>query len=154
MQIEGLRLAQEQAASNARRANAGTLAPIDATDALTQVASSQQSVFQAQRAVTAAETQLRADAAESRRAAVAGGPGAGDPLELTPPAIAVDQAIATALSNRPEISESEVSASINETDVDTTATRRSRRSIWSALHQRAVRAGCADGGDSGFRTDR
>ena len=39
VQTEGLQLAQQQAASNARRAQAGVLAPIDAIEAMTQVAS-------------------------------------------------------------------------------------------------------------------
>jgi HAE1 family hydrophobic/amphiphilic exporter-1 len=118
VQMEGLRLSQAQAASNARRANAGTLAPVDATEALTQVATSQQSAYEAQQAVAVAETQLKTLMLPNRGVPqwhMALTPATS--LELTAPAMAVDEAITQALANRPEISASEVSRSINESDV-------------------------------------
>ncbi|HEY1307660.1 MAG TPA: efflux RND transporter permease subunit [Vicinamibacterales bacterium] len=118
VQMEGLRLAQAQAASNARRANAGTLAPIDATEALTQVATSQQSVYEAQQAVTAAEIELKTLMLGSREAPLwRVGLTPATPLNLTTPTMPLDEAIATAIANRPEISASNASLSINETDV-------------------------------------
>jgi len=118
VQMEGLSLAQAQAASNARRANAGTLAPIDATEALTQVATSQQSVYEAQQAVTTAEIALKTLMLASRDAPLwRVGLTPATPLNLTAPTMPLDEAIATAIANRPEISASNASASINETDV-------------------------------------
>jgi HAE1 family hydrophobic/amphiphilic exporter-1 len=116
--MEGLRLAQEQAASNARRANAGTLAPVDATEALTQVAGSQFNVFNAQQAVTAAETQLKELMLPDRADPLwRVGLTPATPLDLATPSPALDDAIQTALANRPELAAADVSASINETDV-------------------------------------
>ena len=118
VQMDGLRLAQAQAASNARRANAGTLAPIDATEALTQVASSEQSVYGAQQAVTAAETQLKELMLPNRGAPLWHvGLTPSTPLDLAAPSTPLDEAIKTALANRPELSVADASASINETDV-------------------------------------
>jgi HAE1 family hydrophobic/amphiphilic exporter-1 len=118
VQVEGLRLAQEQAASNARQANAGTLAPIDATDALTQVATAQQNAYAAQAAVATAETLLKTLMLPGPEAAMwRVGLTPTTPLELNAPSMTLDQAFATALQNRPEIAASEVSASINTTDV-------------------------------------
>jgi HAE1 family hydrophobic/amphiphilic exporter-1 len=118
VQLDGLRLAQQQAASNARRANAGTLAPVDATEALTQVATSQQSVYDAQQAVSTAETQLKTLMLPGRDSPlwrVGLTPTTG--LELNAPSPPLDQAITEALANRPEISASDLSAALNDTDV-------------------------------------
>src|SRR5450756_2442664 len=59
VQTEGLRLAQEQTKSNERRVEAGVLAPVSVIEAQTQVASNEQSVFQAQLALTTAEVALK-----------------------------------------------------------------------------------------------
>src|SRR6185503_18077135 len=116
--MEGVRLAQEQAASNARRANAGTLAPIETSEALTQVATSQQNVYQAQQAVTAAETQLKELMLPNRDAPLwRVGLETATPLDVELPAPTLDEAVKTALANRPEMAIADVSASINETDV-------------------------------------
>jgi HAE1 family hydrophobic/amphiphilic exporter-1 len=59
VRVQGLQLAREQAGSNERRANAGTLAPVDVVEAQTQVATAEQSVYQAQQTLTAAENTLK-----------------------------------------------------------------------------------------------
>jgi outer membrane protein TolC len=118
VQIEGLRLAQEQAASSARRASAGTLAAIDATEALTQVTKTQRSVHEAQQRVSAAEVRLKTlmlpdrDASLWRLALIPT-----TPPDARAPTLAVDEAIRQALAQRPELDAADVSTSINETDV-------------------------------------
>jgi outer membrane protein TolC len=118
VRLEGLRLAQEQAASSARRANAGSLAPIEATEALTQVAMAQRSVYAAQEGVSSTEVRLKALMLRDRnapmwRAALT----PTTPPDASAPTVSVAEAIRQALAQRPELAAAEVSTSINESDV-------------------------------------
>jgi len=118
VQFQGLQLAQEQARSNQRRANSGTLAPIEVTEAQTQVATSEQSVYQAQQALTTAENALKSLILPDRSA-----PFWSSALipttdfNVDAPLVSVDQALTDALANRPELAQNQISASINQTNV-------------------------------------
>ena len=118
IQQQGLQLAQDQASSNARRANAGTLAPVDAVEAMSEVATSQQNVYAAQQAYTTAENALKEMMLPDRNAPLwrVGLKPATD-LNVGVPTVPLDQAVEQALTNRPELAASQTSASINETDV-------------------------------------
>ena len=59
VQIEAVRLAEQQDASNRRQVEQGLLAPIDVVATQTQVATFQQNVFTAQQALTTAENALK-----------------------------------------------------------------------------------------------
>jgi outer membrane protein TolC len=103
--------------SNQRRANAGTLAPIEVVEAQTQLATSEQGVYQAQPALTTAENAVKTLILPDRSATLWSS-------ALVPttefngdaPAVSLDQALADALANRPELSQNQISASINQTN--------------------------------------
>ena len=59
MQIEAVRLAEQQDASNRRQVEQGLLAPVDVVQTQTQIATFQQNVFSAQTALTNAENALK-----------------------------------------------------------------------------------------------
>ncbi|WP_263415753.1 TolC family protein [Terriglobus albidus] len=60
VQIEAVRLAEQQDASNRRQVEQGTQAPIDVIQTQTQMSTYQQNVFNAQQQVTKAENSLKA----------------------------------------------------------------------------------------------
>ena len=59
VQLEAVRLAEQQYESNRRQVEQGVLAPVDVTAAQTQVATFQQNLYLAQQALTAAENNLK-----------------------------------------------------------------------------------------------
>ncbi len=106
IQEEGLRNAQEQAASNGRLAKTGAAAPVDVVESYTQVNVFQDNVFSAVQRVQALQSQLKT--------LILANPA--DPLWLanlvpTSPVLqlpsepSVDQLIVMALKNRPELSQ-------------------------------------------------
>jgi HAE1 family hydrophobic/amphiphilic exporter-1 len=118
VRVQGLQLAREQAGSNERRANAGTLAPVDVVEAQTQVATAEQSVYQAQQTLTAAENTLKSLMLPDRLSPLwSNGLVPTSDFDVSAATIPLDQAIAEALSNRPELAENQISASINDTTV-------------------------------------
>jgi outer membrane protein TolC len=117
VQIEAVRLAEQQDASNRRQVQQGLLAPIDVVATQTQVATFQQNVFTAQQALTAAENALkvlmladRTDMMWSMALVPEQGQESGDVL---PP---LAGALQTALAGRPELAESAVSIELNRYD--------------------------------------
>jgi HAE1 family hydrophobic/amphiphilic exporter-1 len=117
VQIEAVRLAEQQDASNRRQVQQGLLAPIDVVATQTQVATFQQNVFTAQQALTAAENALkvlmladRTDMMWSVALVPEQGQESGDVL---PP---LAGALQTALAGRPELAESAVSIDLNRYD--------------------------------------
>ena len=114
VQIDAVKQAQRQLESNRRQVTEGTLAPIDVTAAETQVATFEQNVYAAQEAVTRAENNLKSlmlpdrNAPQWSRAILPT-----SPIALEPPRIPVNQAVATALSNRPELKQVATTAEIN-----------------------------------------
>jgi HAE1 family hydrophobic/amphiphilic exporter-1 len=118
VQIQAVRLAEEQDASNRRQVDQGLLAPVDVTQTQTQIATFQQSMLSAQQSVTASENALKVLILPDR----------GDPLwntELVPgempadrPATMVlDDAIRGALDTRPELKQSMIALAMNKLDV-------------------------------------
>jgi outer membrane protein TolC len=117
VQIEAVRLAEQQDASNRRQVAQGLLAPIDVVATQTQVATFQQNVFTAQQALTTAENALKVlmlpdrldlmwsmalipEQAQESGAALPG----------------LDDAVKTALAKRPELAESTISIELNQYD--------------------------------------
>lgn len=118
VQLEAVRIGVQQDESNRRQEQQGLLAPIDVVAAQTQLANFEVVAYTAQSALTSAENALKALILPDR----------GDPLwheALTPetlpdvkaPIIPLDDAIAEALANRPELAQVKLSAEINEKDV-------------------------------------
>jgi HAE1 family hydrophobic/amphiphilic exporter-1 len=117
VQIEAVRLAEQQDASNRRQVEQGLLAPIDVVATQTQVATFQQNVFTAQQALTAAENALKVLMLPDRTDMLWGmalipeqGP---EPREPLP---SLDEAVKAALSARPELAESAISIELNQFD--------------------------------------
>lgn len=118
VQIQAVRLAEQQDASNRRQVEQGLLAPVDITQTQTQIAIFQQNMLSAQQAVTAAENALKVLITPDRS----------DPLWNTelvpedmsadrPPAAVLDDAIRTALDARPELKQNMIALAMNTLDV-------------------------------------
>lgn len=118
VQIQAVRLAEQQDASNRRQVEQGLLAPVDITQSQTQIATFQQSMLSAQQAVTAAENALKILILPDRS----------DPLWNTeivpedmpsdrPAAMLLDEAVQKALAARPELKENMIARAINQLDV-------------------------------------
>jgi len=117
VQTEAVRLAELQFQSNKRQAEQGVLAPVDVVAAQTQVATFQQSVFQAQQALTQAENNLKSAMLPNRNDELwnfALTPDTQEPGELTAPPL--DAAVKQALAGRPELSETALQVAINQLD--------------------------------------
>lgn len=118
VQIEAVRLAEQQDASNRRQVEQGLLAPIDVVATQTQVATFQQNVFTAQQTLTAAENALKVLMLPDRTDlmwSVALVPQQGPDRQETP-LPGLDEAIRAALAKRPELEQSAVSIELNRYD--------------------------------------
>ena len=114
VQIEAVRLAEQQDDSNRRQVRQGILAPVDVIQTQTQVSTFQQNVFTAQEALTRAENALKTLILPSRvdllwRAAL---------IPITPPPVNsalpdIEAAVQNALSNRPELAEIKINLDVN-----------------------------------------
>jgi hydrophobic/amphiphilic exporter-1 (mainly G- bacteria), HAE1 family len=117
VQIEAVRLAEQQFGSNRRQAEQGLLARIDVVAAQTQMATFRQNVFTAQEALTRAENALKEMITPNRSDLIWGIeliPETVAPASITVPDIAV--AAKQALSMRPELKQSDLSIEINKLD--------------------------------------
>jgi hydrophobic/amphiphilic exporter-1 (mainly G- bacteria), HAE1 family len=117
VQIESVRLAEEQFASNRRQAEQGLLARIDVVAAQTQIANFRQNVFLAQEALTRDENALKQMIAPNRSDLLWGM--ALLPETAAPSTVAIpDLAAATkqAIDTRPELKQSDLSIEINKLD--------------------------------------
>lgn len=118
VQIDAVRQARAQLESNQRLVEKGVLAPIDVVAAQTQVANFEQNVYAAQEAVTRAENTLKTLILRDRLSPLwSRAITPVTPIELEPPTIGLEQAVADALRNRPEIAQLQSSAEINDIDV-------------------------------------
>jgi HAE1 family hydrophobic/amphiphilic exporter-1 len=117
VQIEAVRLAEQQDASNRRQVEQGLLAPIDVVATQTQVATFQQDVFTAQQALTNAENALKVlllpDRTDMMWSMALVPSQTAEPLAALPP---LDDAVKAALAARPELAESKTSIEINQFD--------------------------------------
>ncbi len=117
VQIDAVKQARVQLESNQRQVEKGILAPIDIVAASTQITTFEQNVYTAQEDVTRAENTLKTLMLPDRTADI--WPRAitpVSPVNLEPPRIGVDVAIAEALKSRPEITQLETNADINKID--------------------------------------
>lgn len=117
VQRTALAQAEAQVESNARQAQAGTLAPIDVVEAQTQVATFRQDVADAQQALTEAENALKQRMLASRSAPQWGQallPAA--PADRALPTLSVEEAVTMALRERPELQELETTRAQNEVE--------------------------------------
>jgi HAE1 family hydrophobic/amphiphilic exporter-1 len=117
VQIEAVRLAEEQFSSNRRQAEQGLLARIDVIAAQTQMATFRQNVFLAQEALTRAENALKQMIAPNRSDLLWGMaliPETAAPSEIALPDLA--SASRQAIETRPELKQSDLSIEINKLD--------------------------------------
>jgi HAE1 family hydrophobic/amphiphilic exporter-1 len=117
VQVEAVRLAEQQFSSNRRQAEQGLLARIDVVAAQTQIATFRQNVFIAQEALTRAENNLKQLISPNRSDLLWGA--ALTPETEAPVTIAVPElnaAVKLAIAGRPELKESDLSLAINKLD--------------------------------------
>jgi HAE1 family hydrophobic/amphiphilic exporter-1 len=118
VQRDAVRDARTQLEHNKRLVTEGQLAPIDVVAAEAQVSGFEQSVYTALDDVNRAENSLKNLLAEDRLSPlwnVALVPT--DTVDVEPPAVALPEAMAAALRNRPEVQQSDIVTAINELDV-------------------------------------
>jgi HAE1 family hydrophobic/amphiphilic exporter-1 len=117
VQIEAVRLAEQQDGSNRRQVAQGLLAPADVIQTQTQIANFQQTVFTAQEALTRAENALKALILSNRQDLMWGAALIPETIVNThPDVIALDEALKRALASRPELAQSALSIDINKLD--------------------------------------
>jgi outer membrane protein len=117
VQIDAVRQARTQLESNRRLVAQGVLAPIDLVAATTQITTFEQNVYTAQESVTRAENNLKTLILPDRTAELWSRPLTPiSEVSLEPPRVALEQAVAGALRNRPEIQQLRTTAEINEVD--------------------------------------
>lgn len=118
VQIQAVRLAEQQDASNRRQVKQGILAPVDVIQTQTQISTFEQDVFTAQENLTRAENALKSLISATKEDAIwsmALVPATPIDLHVEPPPLA--DALKEALASRPEIAESKVSVDLNRLDV-------------------------------------
>jgi HAE1 family hydrophobic/amphiphilic exporter-1 len=115
VQLDAVKQARAQLESNRRQVEQGTLAPVDIASAEAQVANFEQDVYSAQENVTRSENNLKALMLPERTAPLwSRAILPVSPVTLEPPRVSLDQAVTSALTNRPELEQAETSAEINK----------------------------------------
>jgi HAE1 family hydrophobic/amphiphilic exporter-1 len=117
VQLEAVRLGDQQDESNRRQQEQGLLAPIDVVAAQRQLATFESSAYSAQEALTAAENILktlilpdRTDPTWSSALIPI------TPVNVSPPVTPLQDAVREGLANRPELAQIQISGEINATD--------------------------------------
>jgi len=117
VQNSALEQARQQVASNERQSREGTLAPIDVVEAATQVENFRQTVAVSEQALTEAENRLKLLMLTNRGAAEWNQPLVpASPVDRATPDLTVEQAIALALTRRPELAASDTARAQNDID--------------------------------------
>jgi len=117
LQLAAVDLARRQVESNERLEKQGLLAPIDVTEAETQLDNFEQSAYSAQENLTRAENALKMLMVGDRLAAIWSKALVPEtPLNLAAPKVEVAEAVNEAVAHRPEIEQVKVSRAINEAD--------------------------------------
>ncbi|HYP54613.1 MAG TPA: TolC family protein [Pyrinomonadaceae bacterium] len=117
VQIDAVKQARTQLESNRRLVERGVLAPIELVAANTQVTTFEQNVYTAQESVTRAENVLKTLILPDRTSPLWPKPLTPvTPVTLEPPRVPLEQAVGAALRNRPEVSQLQTAAEINEID--------------------------------------
>jgi outer membrane protein len=117
IQREAVRDALEQLEHNKRRVKEGTLAPIDTVAAEAQVSEFEQDVYAAMEEVGRNENALKSLIAKDRKSPfwnVSLVPT--DDVDLKPPTVSLPDAVKSALNNRPDLQQLNVTREINEID--------------------------------------
>ena len=117
VQRDALRDSRTQLEHNQRLVTEGALAPIDVVAAEAQVAGFEQTLFSSLEEVSRAENSLKNLIAENQQAEIwklSLVPT--DAVDLAPPRISLDEALKTAMANRPELQVSTVAREINQID--------------------------------------
>lgn len=115
VQIEAVKQARLQLESNQRLVEKGVLAPIEAVAASAQVATLEQSVYSAQALATSTENNLKTLMLPDRtndswaKAIVPV-----SPVDIAVPSLPLQEAVSSALANRPEIAQLETTSEINK----------------------------------------
>ena len=117
VQIDGVKLANAQVTSNERQVEQGVLAPSDVVAAKSQASNFEQNVYLAQQSVTQAENNLKNLILADRSSPLWSNPIVPvTPLTLEAPKVDLQNSLVTALANRPEITQLQANAEINEID--------------------------------------
>lgn len=117
VQIEAVRLAEQQDASNRRQVEQGLLAPIDVVQTQTQIANFKQNVFTAQQALTSAENALKILMLPDRNDLMWSSalvPQETGEAKIVLPVL--EEAVKGALAGRPELAQSALAIQINQLD--------------------------------------
>jgi HAE1 family hydrophobic/amphiphilic exporter-1 len=118
VQLEAVRLAEQQYESNRRQVDQGVLAPVDVTAAQTQVATFQQNMFAAQQALTAAENNLKMLMLPDRSDLLWNAALIPETRPDTSPSVVpLRDAVNQALASRPEVAQNVLALDINQLDV-------------------------------------
>lgn len=114
VQIDAVKQARAQVESNERQVDQGLLAPIDIVAAQTQVTTFEQNVYSAQESVTRAENTLKTLLLPDRNASLwSRAILPVTPVSIDPPHIPLQEALSSAIANRPELQQLQASAEIN-----------------------------------------
>jgi len=117
VQIDAVKQARTQLESNQRLVSKGVLAPIDVVAATTQITTFEQSVYTAQEDVTRAENNLKTLMLPDRASEIWSRPITPvSEVNLDPPRVNLEVATAEALRSRPEITQLQTNAEINQID--------------------------------------
>jgi outer membrane protein TolC len=117
VQIDAVKQARTQVESNQRLVAKGVLAPIDIVAANTQVTTFEQNVYTAQEAVTRAENTLKTLVLPDRTASLwSRSLVPVTPVSLEAPRVPLEQAVSAAIRNRPELTQLQTTAEINQID--------------------------------------
>lgn len=115
VQIDAVKQARTQLESNQRLVARGVLAPIDIVAATTQITTFEQNVYTAQEDVTRAENTLKTLVLKDRTSDVWARPITPiSEIDLDPPKVGLEVAVAGALKDRPEIAQLETNNDINK----------------------------------------
>lgn len=114
VQIDAVKQARIQVESNRRLVAGGVLAPIDLVAADAQVTTFEQNVYTAQESVTRNENALKTLLLASRANPLWSRPIVPvTPVNLEPPRAPLEEAVASAITNRPELAQIETNSEIN-----------------------------------------
>src|SRR5215204_4993486 len=117
VQRDAVSVARTQLEHNKRLVQEGQLAPIDVVAAEAQISTYEQGVFNALEEVSRAENSLKNMIAENQKAAMwTESLVPIDPVDLAVPEVSLDEALKTAMENRPELQQSSVIREINQID--------------------------------------
>ena len=117
VQLEAVEIGRQQDESNRRQEREGLLAPIDVVAAQTQLAGFELNAYTAQTALTQAENALKLLILADRTSPMwASAILPATPVEVTVPITPLADAVAEALSNRPETAQVKINKDINTSD--------------------------------------